>query len=279
MTPLLGILLALAAAVVWGGGDFSGGLATRRNHQFQVLALSAVSGIIVLVVLALLKGESIPSMRGTIFAVLAGAAAALGLASLYRGLSLGNAATVAPTAAVIGAIIPVGFTALAEGLPDAAQSTGMILGLLGIWLVSRTSFSGNEKSQQGFALACLAGLGFGAFFTLIAQVEPGLVFTPLILARGVTLLVALLLLRIGHMPPGRLAANPTALLAGALDVTGDAFYLLAREYTRLDIATVLGSLYPATTVLLSFFILRERITRTQLLGLVLCLAAVSLIAV
>jgi hypothetical protein len=40
-----GILLALISAMVWGSGDFVGGAATRRSHQFQVLALSALSGI------------------------------------------------------------------------------------------------------------------------------------------------------------------------------------------------------------------------------------------
>ncbi len=274
---LLGILFALTSAAVWGGGDFSGGVATRRSHQFQVLVLSAFSGLVVLLVLALLKGESLPSIQGTVYAMGAGLTGALGLACLYRALSLGHAANVAPTAAVVGAMLPVGFTAFREGLPPLTQVLGFTLALLGIWLVSRTSLHDTEASRQGFILAILAGLGFGGFFILLAQVESGLVYTPLILARSITLLTALLLLLIGHLPLVSPTRNPVALLAGVLDAGGNIFYLLAKEYTRLDIAAVLSSLYPASTVLLAYVLLKERITRYQWVGVIVCLAAIALI--
>ena len=34
---MLGVLFGLAAALFWGSGDFSGGLASRRNHPLRVL--------------------------------------------------------------------------------------------------------------------------------------------------------------------------------------------------------------------------------------------------
>ena len=58
---ILGVLFALASAFVWGSGDFSGGLATRRAHQFHVLALSALSGVVVLVIGAVVRAEHLPS--------------------------------------------------------------------------------------------------------------------------------------------------------------------------------------------------------------------------
>ncbi len=276
---MLGVLFALISAVVWGGGDFSGGFATRRSSQFHVLALSAFSGIIILLVFAVLRGESPPSLNSTLWAMSAGAAGALGLAALYQALSRGHAASVAPTAAVIGAALPVGFTIFTRGLPTIERLMGFALAFLGIWLVSQTSSRDSGVSRQDFVLACVAGVGFGGFFILIAQVQPGLVFTPLIVSRGITFCTALLLLRLRRLPWVPLTYNPVAFIAGVLDAGGNVFYLLAKQFTRLDVAAVLSSLYPASTVLLACLVLKEGVTRAQWLGLALCLAAIALITI
>ena len=208
----------------------------------------------------------------------AGAAGVLGMAALYRALSLGHAASVAPTAAVIGAILPVGFGIITEGWPNAARLGGFALALPGIWLVSRSSTPAGEKvSRQGFGLACLAGASFGVFFILLAQIEPGAVFMPLMLSRCMALGVTLLLLLGSRGPLPSLTSNPTALVVGVLDASGNVFYVLAKRLTRLDVATVLGSLYPAATVLLARLVLKENVSRGQWLGVGLCLAAIALI--
>ena len=276
---LLGILFGLTSAVVWGVGDFSGGFATRRSNQFHVLALSALSGIVILLVFAVLRDESLPSLNSTLWAMLAGAAGALGLAALYRALSLGQAASVAPTAGVIGAALPVGFSAFTEGPPSIERLIGFALAFLGIWLVSQTSLQDRGVSRQGFVLACVAGVGFGGFYIFIAQVERGLIFTPLIVSRGITFCTAILLLRFRRLPWISLTSNPMAFVAGVLDAGGNVFYLLAKQFTRLDVAAVLSSFYPASTVLLAYLVLKETMTRTQWLGVALCLGAIALITV
>jgi drug/metabolite transporter (DMT)-like permease len=57
------------------------------------------------------------------------------------------------------------------------------------------------------------------------------------------------------------------------------FYLFARQLTRLDVAAVLSSFYPVTTVLLAWMITRERVTPLQWFGAMVCLAAVALITI
>lgn len=58
---------------------------------------------------------------------------------------------------------------------------------------------------------------------------------------------------------------------------GNIFYLLAAQYTRLDVAAVLASMYPAVTVLLSIRLLHESVNRMQWLGVVLCIVGIALI--
>jgi drug/metabolite transporter (DMT)-like permease len=273
----LGILFALTSALAWGGGDFCGGVAARRNNLYQVLATAALSGLGLLLSLMLLRGEVFPLPTGVLWAALAGASGAVGMAALYRALALGHAASVAPTSAVIGAALPVVFAGLVEGLPGPARLAGFGLAFAGIWLVSRADAAATGISRQGFLLACLAGAGFGGFFILIAQVERGLVFSPLVVSRCLTLCTALLLLRVNRLPWVSPASHPYALIAGMLDAGGNMFYVLARQFTRLDAAAVLSSLFPAATVILACVIWRERVTRKQWLGLALCLAAIAFI--
>jgi drug/metabolite transporter (DMT)-like permease len=82
-----------------------------------------------------------------------------------------------------------------------------------------------------------------------------------------------------RVPLPSLTAHPWALVAGVLDSGGNVLYLFARELTRLDVAAVLASLYPVSTIVLARVLLKERISATQWLGALVCLVAVVLITV
>ena len=166
-----------------------------------------------------------------------------------------------------------------EGVPSAARLAGFVLAFLGIWMVSRSTAAESLVSRQGFLLACVAGIGFGGFFILIAQVEPGKILTPLVVARGVEFITAILLIRVNRLSFPSLTSNPVALLAGVLDAGGNVFYLLAKQFIRLDVAAVLSSMYPATTILLASLVLKERVSRNQGIGVLVCLAAIVLIII
>jgi drug/metabolite transporter (DMT)-like permease len=263
--------------MVWGSGDFVGGAATRRSHQFQVLALSALSGIVLLTLLAWLF-ESAPSPANAMWAAAAGLAGSIGIASLYHGLAVGGAAMVAPVAAVVTAAIPAVFTAFAVAPPSAWQVAGFLSAGAGIWLVTRQPHAANTSSRAGIRQAIAAGIGFGTFLILIAQVDPSLVFGPLVVARTVMLAMGIILMIVGRVAFPALRSNPLALLAGALDAGGNVFFVLARQHTRLDVAAVLSSLYPVATVVLARVIWREPVTMQQWAGVGMCLLAVALMA-
>lgn len=276
-TSLLGILFALSSAFIWGAGDFTGGFATRRSSQFQVLAVSALSGLLILIAPALALREPFPAARDFLYATLGGTSGAVGIAILYRALSTGHAASVAPTAAVTSAAIPVLFSAVTQGLPAPLQFLGFGLAATGIWLLSAEGGSAGRMSRGDILTASLSGVGFGFFFIFLGLLESGSVFTPIIVARSATLSVGLLLLGVYRQPLPSLRANPFALLAGVLDAGGNFFYVLASQYARLDIAAVLSSLYPASTVILAAVVLKQAVSPRQWFAVLVCLAAIVLI--
>jgi drug/metabolite transporter (DMT)-like permease len=274
----LGVLLALCSACVWGSGDFCGGRATTRMDPIQVLALSALSGIVMLAGLALLAREQLRVDASLGWAAVAGVCTAVGVAALYRGLSIGSAASVAPVAAVTAALLPVVYGVISAGLPRPTQIAGFATALVGIFLVARAA-PASAGSRAGMRLGFLAGLGFGSFLVLIAKSGSHAVYLPLAVARIVMFATALVLMMARGTRIPSITSSPVALLAGVFDAGGTALYLLAQMYVRLDIAAVLSSMYPAATVVLSRLVLAETVTPTQWVGALVCVGAVALIAV
>jgi uncharacterized membrane protein len=235
--------------------------------------------MVLLVVSAIIRKEGMPTGWSILWAAVAGSAGALGMAALYRALSLGHTASVAPTSAITCAALPVIFGMVTAGLPKVTQLGGFVLAFLGIWLVSKSPAAGDKGFREGMLLAFLSGIGFGGFFIFIALVEKGQVFFPVLIARTVTLGISITMLRLNHIPLPGLTTNPIALLAGVLDTGGNIFYLLATQYTRLDVAALLSSFYPAATVILASIILKEKVSSIQWTGMIMCLLALVLITV
>lgn len=277
-TNLLGALSGLASALTWGGGDFIGGLATRRLPQFQVVALGALSGLAVFVPIGILRGEGVPSIASIAWALAAGVSGAVGVAALYAGLARGPMSFISPTATVVGASLPVLLSALIDRLPTPTQAAGILLGLGGIWLVSRPSGTVGRVDRTAVLLALAAGAGFGGYFVLIAQIDPGPVFLTLAFGKLAALFLSSLILLTRAQPLPSLRSSPLALLAGVLDGAGNLFYLWAAQRSGIAVGAVLSSMAPAATVLLSVWLLREPLRRPQAAGVLACLAGVGLIS-
>ncbi len=276
---LTAVLFGLAAAASWGTGDFSGGVATKRNHVYVVVLLSHIVGLAGLLALIGLFGEPFPTMRDLWIGALGGIAGAVGIAALYTGLSQGQMGVVAPLTAVITGIVPVLFGVFIEGLPQLHQMAGFGVALFAIWLIS------GDNGLTGFRwgdlkLPMAAGLGFGLFFIAIDQVSDNAILWPLVGARAASIIMMFLLVMSARRweRPVRTQLG-RMVLAGIFDAGGNAFFALATSLGRLDIAAILSSLYPAMTILLARFILDEQITRRQWVGIAAALTAVVLIVI
>ena len=277
---LLAVAYGLASAAVWGAGDFSGGFAAKRGNVYTVVLLSQVVGLVCLLTLALLLEGTLSPARDLLFGALAGLAGVIGILALYTGLARGRMGVVAPMTAVLSASIPVIVGIVTEGIPPILVLVGFALAVTAVWLLSGGSKAdGIRRDELGLAL--LAGLGFALFFVFIDQINTG-IFWPLTAARtaSVPLLLIFLLSRQWHHARWEWPARrvlPIIALSGILDSGGNYFFALATQSGRLDIAAVLASLYPASTVLLARLILKETLGPRQWLGVAVALVALVLI--
>ena len=277
--------LSLSAAVSWGAADFNGGLATKRSNVFGVVAIAHGIGLIFMVLLAVLAREHVRTWPSLLWGLAAGSVGGAGLACLYKALAVGKMGLTAPLSAVISVLVPIIFSFSTAGLPGGLQLFGFGLAILSIWLIAKQGRSTGESAGLGLAVA--AGFGLGGFLLFIKFAGTQGVFWPLVAARaGSFCLMIVLLLRswliVGEKQ--RASWKPGTgifgyiLLAGILDSGANALYVAATQRGRLDVAAVLSSLYPASTVILARVVLKERWSRLQSLGMLAALAAVPLVA-
>jgi drug/metabolite transporter (DMT)-like permease len=274
---LLPIIYGIASAATWGAADFIGGLASKRTSPYRVLFLGELSGLIPFIILALATGETIPPFTDLLWAGLASLLGLGGLIFLYRALASGRMTIAAPVSALFAALIPVVFAFFTEGLPPFTTLIGFMLAFIAVWLISQTDGMNLRFSFSDLRLPLISGLFFGVYFIAIHKATLNAFFWPLVSARGAGLLTLgsfALLTRQPVMPPRDLWG--LVIMNGILDIGGNGFYVLAARTGRLDVAAVLGALYPASTVLLAWIFLKERISWIQTAGIILAFAAILL---
>jgi drug/metabolite transporter (DMT)-like permease len=275
-SQFLSIIFALSAALSWGSGDFASGLSSRRIGSFHTILIGFSVGMMVLIAAAVIIGEPFPSSADLAWGVVSGLLGMSGIYFLLRGFIVGKMGIVAPFSAVLATVIPVLFTALTKGLPGTVQTIGFIFAIASIWMLSRPDRIAGRPEGIGYAL--LAGIGIGLFFIALDQIQHQSVVWPLAAGR-IACIAALIAVALIQGKPLIPKSPPVILvtLAGIFDAGGNLFFLLAIQHGRLDVASVLGNLYPAVTALLAVVIAKERMTTVQIAGIGIAVTAIALI--
>ena len=279
----MAIILAGLSALMYGAADFCGGLGTRKSSLLSVLAVSQLVGLVAALCVSVFLGRTLPTGTDLAWGAISGVCGTAGLAALYTALATTVVAVASPVAAVIGAVVPVLLGVAAGERPDFLAWIGIGLAVPALVLLSAGP-AGNGKTsalvRRAAFLGAAAGIGFGLFFFAISRTSHSSGLWPLVTARASTIfLVALFALFSGRtLRPAR-AGLTIVLLSGVLDMGANIAFLLATRAGMLSTVAVVASLYPGPTVLLAWLVLRERLTLTRVLGLVLALAGVALLSV
>lgn len=277
----MSILLGLAAALAWGTSDFLGGRFTTKYPAFTVgLVSQTTSCFLLLIVVAIAR----PDLGGEALAwgFAAGLFTSFGGLSLYQGLATGDSAVVAPLSAC-GAIVPVIFAFASGDAPSALQTGGIAVTLLGVVLCSLpaqgVSFTaGHHIRPVLYGLG--AAVGFGLFFVFVDQGgstdEQSLVVLTAARFAGMVLVGIAGFAAGGLVWPGR--DLPKLGAGGTIDVSANGFFALATNRGNVAVASVLSSLYPLQTLVLSRLFTTERFTGLRIFGAALALAGVAAIS-
>jgi drug/metabolite transporter (DMT)-like permease len=275
---IMGILLALAAAVLYGSSDFGGGLASRRLGSLRVSVVGSGAAAVLAWATLILVGGPGPSLRAVAWGLASGLAGGAGTLVLYRGLARGQMSVVGPLSAVGAAVVPVAAGVALGERPSLLSVAGVLVALPAIVLVAA---SGSVRGKLGAGLldGLAAGLAFGILFIGLAQAGQHAGLWPVASEQTGALLITLAVAVKTREPlriPLRAAGLP--VLVGASGMAATLAYFYATHFSMLAIAAVLVSLYPGVTVLLARTLLHERFTPAQRAGLGLCALAIAAIA-
>jgi drug/metabolite transporter (DMT)-like permease len=281
MFDAMAVLLALVSAFSYGASDFAAGVASRWYAPGPVSGIAQALGLITAVVALFLFPGHGPSGAALAWGAASGIGSAIGTLALYRGFAVARMTVVAALSAVLTAVIPALVGLVLGDHLTLTTALGIVVACPAIVLVSwqpeREEAAGR---RPGVLLGMLAGAGFALLFIALDRAGTRSGAWPLVPGQIVSLVAlaptALRGARRAGAPTRRLVA--LVLGAGLLSGSANLLFLAATGRGQLAIVAVLTALYPAVTVVLARVCLGERWSRSQVVGLIVAVAAIVLVS-
>ena len=277
--PNVAIFFAFLSSVFWGFGGFFAGQASRRGSLLPTLGLDIFIGLFVVVPLAFSIAETF-TWRDFLIGGLAGLFGMSGAAFLYAGMKKAAYVTVIPVSGVAGALFPVLWGLIDGDSLSALQILGILVGLISIALASGVSLQTFKGPIAGLRDGILAGLGFGGFYIVIENTSNDTEPWGAVASRFFPLLIIIFILfLINDKPKPSKEALPFIVGSGLSNACASTCFLLAVNRGLLSITSLLSALYPAITVVLAHFLINEKMSRTQVFGVVAAIFSMASITI
>ncbi len=277
---LTAVLLGLAAALAWGGAGVSAAHGARGVGSTTVLAWLTLIGVVIVAPFLIVVG--VPDVAASVWAwdALNGAATLLGLGILYRAFAVGKVGVVAPIVATDGALAAIYSVVVGGESLRGGAVFGLTLIALGVVAASRKPDGGTAPSPNprlAVALAVCASLVFAVGFVAAAHAAPIGAAWVVIPARAIGVVVVAIPVALrGRLRIPR-AAVPAVVAVAVLEPGGFAFYVLASRH-GVAIPAVLVTQSAVVTAIAGLVVLRERLTRLQVVGVATSAIGVAALA-
>jgi drug/metabolite transporter (DMT)-like permease len=284
----IGILLGLMAAACWGSTDVTAAFAGRRLGSVRVAAIVQLTSLGAIVGLVLVRGGGLPQNAGdTAVAMIAGAIAALAYVTFFTALRIGPVSVVSPVVSAYGGVTVLLAVVLRGETLTPVQAFGAVLVTGGVVLTGLVADGGWRSTRlvgpgvlfAAVAMLCFAALTIGLagpirnagwlpvlFASRIANATTVWVVLVVVLASRSRLVRPLLAGR-PDLPTTRRAAVAAAVLGGLLDIVGFVAFAIGLEQAPTWIVGLASSFGPVVSVFVAVALWRERLQRTQWLGL------------
>jgi len=287
---VLTVILGFTTAVVYGFADFFGAIASRKISSLMVTAVSGVVGFIFLLTMVPFFGANFSELA-IITGVAAGVASAIGISALYASLAIGPISIVSPFGAVLGALVPMSFGFLIGDRFGPLGWGALALILVAVVLVGFIPGADVRlPTAKGLLFAFIAGAGIGTILIVLKYSPTDSGLASILVMRAVSAALLNMVLVANWM---RLRGRKTGeskqpieakfwwavIAAGLFDSSANIFFTLALRSGSLSVVSVLTALYPLGTILLARLILKERIGKIQMLGVLLALSGSAILAV
>jgi len=272
-------LLALISSIAWGVADYMGGVASRKAGAMQILVIAYPAGAVIITLAAVFAIPGEISQAAIAWGAAAGFIGAIAVALLYIALSRGPMGIVSPITAVMSGTVPLVVGVIRGERLSALAIVGVALAVFAVTLVTREK-SEHRKVQFSTVLISIAsGTAIGLYLSALgsAPVDSG-IWAATVGRWTSTVFVAIAVFVVLRSFTKTDFPWRLAIISGFLDAGANAVFQLASQRGLLAIVAVLGSLYPATTVLLARFLLHERLIRIQLIGVYLAFGAAAALA-
>ena len=277
--PNVGIFFAFLSSIFWGFGGFFAGQASRRGSLLPTLTLDIFIGLFLVVPLAFSIADTF-TWRDFLIGGLAGLFGMSGAAFLYAGMKKAAYVTVIPVSGVAGALFPVLWGLVDGDSLSVLQIAGILVGLNSIALASGLSLQTFKGPIAGLRDGILAGLGFGGFYIVIENTSNDTEPWGAVASRLFPLLILIFILfLIKDKPKPSKEAFPFIVGSGLSNACASTCFLLAVNRGLLSVTSLLSALYPAITVVLAHFLIKEKMTRTQVFGVLAAIFSMASITI
>jgi|TARA_B100001250_G_scaffold413964_1_gene449991 drug/metabolite transporter (DMT)-like permease len=277
--PNVGIFFAFLSSIFWGFGGFFAGQASRRGSLLPTLTLDIFIGLFLVVPLAFSIADTF-TWRDFLIGGLAGLFGMSGAAFLYAGMKKAAYVTVIPVSGVAGALFPVLWGLVDGDSLSILQIAGILVGLISIALASGVSLQTFKGPIAGLRDGILAGLGFGGFYIVIENTSNDTEPWGAVASRLFPLLILIFILfLIKDKPKPSKEAFPFIVGSGLSNACASTCFLLAVNRGLLSVTSLLSALYPAITVVLAHFLIKEKMTRTQVFGVLAAIFSMASITI
>jgi len=293
----LGVILGLTGAVCWGMADFAARFASRRVGAYRTLFFMQFFGFVALSVYLRVTGgfsHVAPGWQPWALTVVAGLLNVTASLSLYHSFEIGVMSIVGPVSSSYPALTVALSLASGERI-NTLRGIGIAVTLAGVSLAAMSfapkitdlaDSSGappESRLSRGVVWAILAAIGFGVMFWFL-----GFHVVPLVgdaVSVWVMRLTALVSLAVFALPARQSIQLPHGgvwwMLAavGFMDTAAFVANNAGLHVGPVSVVSVLASLYGAVTVLLAWIFLRERLERSQWLGIVLIFVGIVCVSI